>query len=77
MIPRRLLPSGMFYGVTSNPTILQRDGVSCTVPAVAQLAREGLQRGASQVMLQARGRRGTSPTGVGAGSSTLAETPGI
>ena len=29
---RELLPTGLFYGVTTNPTILRRDGVPCTVP---------------------------------------------
>jgi len=50
-----LLPTGLFYGVTTNPTILQRDGVPCTVPAVAALAREALRRGSQQVMVQAWG----------------------
>ena len=33
------LPLGLFHGVTTNPTILQRAGVPCTVPAVHELAR--------------------------------------
>eukprot|EP00958_Prasinococcus_capsulatus_P009965 scaffold966_cov415-Prasinococcus_capsulatus_cf.AAC.28 len=28
------LPSGVFYGVTTNPLILQRDGVRCTRQAL-------------------------------------------
>ena len=39
---RELLPTGLFYGVTTNPTILRRDGVPCTVPDVAKLARTAL-----------------------------------
>ena len=36
---QELLPTGLFYGVTTNPTILARDGVSCDVKSVSALAR--------------------------------------
>lgn len=52
---RELLPSGLFYGVTTNPTILRRDGVPCRVPEVAKLARTALGAGCQEVMVQAWG----------------------
>ena len=52
---RELLPTGLFYGVTTNPTILKRDGVPCTVPDVAKLARTALGAGCQEVMVQAWG----------------------
>ena len=52
---RELLPTGLFYGVTTNPTILRRDGVPCTVPDVAKLARTALGAGCQEVMVQAWG----------------------
>ena len=52
---RELLPTGFFYGVTTNPTILKRDKVPCTVPDVAKLARTALGAGCQEVMVQAWG----------------------
>lgn len=49
------LPTGLFAGVTTNPTLLRRAGVACTVPALAELAREAVALGASEVHLQAWG----------------------
>ena len=37
---RALLPTGMFHGVTTNPSILQRDGVLCSVDAISVLVRK-------------------------------------
>jgi len=37
------LPTGMFVGVTTNPTILERDGVECSVDALSALARNALE----------------------------------
>jgi hypothetical protein len=33
-------PAGALYGVTTNPAILEKDGVPCTLEAAAGLARE-------------------------------------
>lgn len=49
---RRWLPSGLFYGVTTNPLILQRDGVPCTLEALGRLVRELLEMGAQEVQAQ-------------------------
>jgi len=37
------LPTGMFTGVTTNPAILERDGVECSVEALSALARNALE----------------------------------
>ena len=37
------LPTGMFTGVTTNPAILERDGVECGVEALSALARNALE----------------------------------
>ncbi|KAH8069501.1 transaldolase/fructose-6-phosphate aldolase [Aureococcus anophagefferens] len=53
---QELLPTGLFYGVTTNPTILARDGVSCDVKSVSALARRAVEDyGCRQVMFQAWG----------------------
>ena len=50
-----LLPLGMFHGVTTNPTILQRAGVPCTVPAVQDLMEVAFDLGCEEFMAQAWG----------------------
>ena len=37
-----LIPLGIFHGITTNPTILERCGVSCTVVSVHELAATAL-----------------------------------
>jgi len=37
------LPTGMFTGVTTNPAILERDGVECSVESLSELARNALE----------------------------------
>ena len=49
---RTWLPSGLFYGVTTNPLILRRDKVPCRVEEVCALARDLLDLGAQEVQLQ-------------------------
>lgn len=48
------LPTGMFYGVTTNPTILERSGVPCTVSDVRSLAETAL-KSCEEFMCQAWG----------------------
>jgi transaldolase len=47
--------TGMFYGFTTNPTILRRDGVKCTLPSVRQLSRMAFELGIEELQLQAWG----------------------
>lgn len=49
------LPVGLFYGVTTNPLLLERAGVTCTVDALANLVEKALALGASEVQLQTWG----------------------
>ena len=50
-----LLPLGMFHGVTTNPTLLERAGVACTVEACRQLAVTAGGLGVEEIMFQACG----------------------
>ena len=54
-----LLPLGIFHGVTTNPVLLERAGVPCTLPQCRQLADTAFELGAKEVMLQAWG--GSTP----------------
>lgn len=51
----RLLPLGIFHGVTTNPVLLQRAGVACTIASCQELAQQAFELGAGEVMLQAWG----------------------
>lgn len=52
---RRWFPLGSLYGFTTNPLILQRDGVPCTVEALSALVAEARALGAQELQLQAWG----------------------
>jgi len=49
------LPSGLFRGVTCNPTLLRRAAQSCTLEGLAELSRQALALGAGEIHLQAWG----------------------
>ncbi|MDV3350127.1 transaldolase family protein [Leptothoe sp. LEGE 181152] len=49
------LPIGIFYGVTSNPLLLERAQVACTVDSLTQLAAKAFSLGAKEVQLQTWG----------------------
>ncbi|GAB4819137.1 hypothetical protein N2152v2_006183 [Parachlorella kessleri] len=53
---RRWADTGLFYGFTTNPTILKRDKVQCTPSSLKQLAAEAFSCGAAELQLQAWGR---------------------
>eukprot|EP00594_Rhizosolenia_setigera_P011977 CAMPEP_0178972526 /NCGR_PEP_ID=MMETSP0789-20121207/21075_1 /TAXON_ID=3005 /ORGANISM="Rhizosolenia setigera, Strain CCMP 1694" /LENGTH=253 /DNA_ID=CAMNT_0020660009 /DNA_START=327 /DNA_END=1088 /DNA_ORIENTATION=- len=44
----RFLPTGIFYGITTNPTILEKDGHECTIPSLRKLAEKALSSGQCQ-----------------------------
>ena len=52
---RRHLPLGIFHGVTTNPLLLERAGVPCTVDSLRSLAREAAGLGAREIHLQTWG----------------------
>ena len=49
------LPVGIFYGVTSNPLLLERAKVPCTVDSLTKLATKAFVLGAKEVQLQTWG----------------------
>ncbi|HTR12119.1 MAG TPA: transaldolase family protein [Roseiarcus sp.] len=50
------LPVGCFYGITTNPLLLQAAGVPCALPALAELIGEALKLGAREAHAQTWGR---------------------
>ena len=51
-----LLPIGIFHGITTNPTLLERAELECTIPAVQTLAKDALSMvGCDEFMCQAWG----------------------
>ncbi|WP_284946913.1 transaldolase family protein [Acidisoma cladoniae] len=51
----RWLPTGLFHGVTTNPTILQRSGLRSTVPVLMDVVREVLTYPVHEVQAQCWG----------------------
>ncbi|NEP16662.1 MAG: transaldolase [Leptolyngbya sp. SIO4C1] len=49
------MPTGLFYGVTSNPLLLERAQVPCTAASLEQLAQRAFDLGAQEVQLQTWG----------------------
>ena len=46
---------GLFHGITTNPTLLRRAGVPCTLDAIVRLTDQALDLGCQEVHLQAWG----------------------
>lgn len=59
------LPTGLFYGVTTNPKLLHQAGISCTVPNLAGLAQAAFELGAQEIHLQVWGGETADPACVG------------
>jgi len=51
----RWLPSGLFHGVTTNPTLLRRANQPCSLHDLAELSRVALAHGIAELHLQAWG----------------------
>ena len=66
------LPSGLFHGVTTNPTLLRRAGIRCSVPQLAQLTAAVLALGAQELHLQAWGLDQTAILSCGRDLAALA-----
>ncbi|MEO1400923.1 MAG: transaldolase family protein [Cyanobacteria bacterium J06635_1] len=49
------MPTGLFYGVTSNPLLLERAKVACTLSSLTHLAHKAFALGAQEVQLQTWG----------------------
>ena len=52
---RQWLPSGLFRGITTNPTLLRRAGQPCSLEALERLCGQALELGAQELHLQAWG----------------------
>lgn len=50
-----LWPLGLFHGITTNPTLLRRAGVPCTLDTIVRLMDQALDLGCQEVHLQAWG----------------------
>jgi len=59
------MPTGIFYGVTTNPTLLERAGEQCTLANLKGLAQEGFDLGCEEVQLQTWGGTADSFTEIG------------
>jgi len=68
-----LLPLGIFHGVTTNPVLLERAGVACTVGECHRLARTAFELGAAEFMAQAWG--GDTDSLVASGLALRAANP--
>jgi len=66
------LPSGLFHGVTTNPTLLRRAGQPCRLDNLAVLTDRALALGAREVHLQAWSGIGAGP-GPAAGQASTAQ----
>ena len=49
------MPSGLFYGLTTNPLLLQRADVACDLDTLTTLAYTGFDLGAQEIHLQVWG----------------------
>ena len=52
---QRWLPTGLFYGVTCNPSLLLRSHIPCEPETLSRLAQQAFQLGVQEVHLQAWG----------------------
>lgn len=68
------MPSGMFYGITTNPSLLRRAGVPCRMDAIAALASAALAVGCRELHLQTWGH--DAPLLVERGLALAALAPG-
>lgn len=62
---QRVLPMGLFYGITTNPSILYKENVPCTVPNLANLAENAFKLNAQEIHLQVWGEDTESMLRVG------------
>jgi len=62
---QRVLPMGLFYGITTNPSILFKENVPCTVPNLANLAENAFKLNAQEIHLQVWGEDTESMLAVG------------
>lgn len=66
------LPSGLFHGVTTNPTLLRRANQPCSLPGLAELSPLALSHGIAELHLQAWGSTASEMLECGQALATLA-----
>jgi transaldolase len=69
---RALLPLGIFHGVTTNPTLLVRAGIDCTLRNLGALTEEAQALGCRELHLQAWGESRVALTSCGRQLAALA-----
>lgn len=52
---RQWLPTGLFHGVTTNPTLLKRAGQPCDLTSLRALSQQAMAHGVRELHLQAWG----------------------
>lgn len=67
------LASGALYGVTTNPTLLHRAGVSCELAAIASLAELAFSHGAQEFQAQVWGQTEAAYIDCGRRLASIAE----
>ncbi|EFJ26330.1 hypothetical protein SELMODRAFT_441764 [Selaginella moellendorffii] len=53
---KKWLPTGVFYGVTTNPLLLRESNVACQTKSIGVLSNQALRLGAKEIHLQAWGK---------------------
>lgn len=61
----RLLPSGVFYGVTTNPKLIHQAGLPCSLESLRGLARSAFALGANEIHLQVWGTQSADMLAIG------------
>ena len=69
---RHWWPTGLFRGVTTNPTLLRRAGQPCTHDHLSKLSHQALEMGVEELHLQAWGDTETELLACGQALATLA-----
>lgn len=62
---QKYLPTGLFYGVTTNPKLLYQTGIPCTVQNLAGLASDAFALDAQEIHLQVWGEDTESMLSIG------------
>ncbi len=68
------LPSGLFHGITTNPTLLKQAGQSCHLDHLRQLSQRAMELGCRELHLQAWG--GDAASYLACGRQLAALAPG-
>ncbi|CAK6701557.1 transaldolase family protein [Synechococcus sp. CBW1107] len=56
LVWEELMPSGLFHGITTNPTLLRQAGQVCRISELRSLSQRALDLGCQELHLQAWGR---------------------